>query len=100
MLAGRRRGRSGVTWGASMRAHSLRLLSIAALVVAPISVLASAEGAGAAVGPGTFTTITTPAGATKTIQFHGAPASTTLTVSGQASADVTTVDIDCVLISA
>jgi hypothetical protein len=96
MIAGLRGRRSGITWGALMRAASLRLLTIAALVAASTTALASAAGA----APGTFTKITTPSGATKTIQIKAPPAITTLTVSGQASSDVTSVDIDCILLSA
>jgi hypothetical protein len=78
-----------------MRGASFHLLTIAALVAASTTALASAAGA----APGTFTKITTPSDATKTNQFK-APATTTLTVSGQASSDVTSVDIDCILVSA
>jgi hypothetical protein len=81
--------------GVSMGARSLRLLTIAALVAAFTTALASADGA----TPGTFTEITTPSGATKTIQFKASPTTTTLTVSGQASSDVTSVDIDCIFVS-
>jgi hypothetical protein len=82
--------------GASMRARSLRLLTIAALVAASTTALGSTAGA----TPGTFTEITTPSGATKTIQFKGPPTTTTLTVSGHASSDVTSVDVDCILVTA
>jgi hypothetical protein len=79
-----------------MHAPSLRLLTIAALVAASTTALASAAGA----TPGTFTKITTPSGAATTVQFKAPPATNTLTVSGQASSDVTSVDIDCILVSA
>ncbi|HEY3831441.1 MAG TPA: hypothetical protein VGO03_04060 [Acidimicrobiia bacterium] len=60
------------------------------------SCLAAAVGtAGATPGPGTFTKITTPSGATST--FHYANGATNqFVVAGQTSADVTSVDIDCV----
>ena len=77
-----------------MRARSLGLATMAALMAA--SCTAGATAAGAAPGPGTFTAITTPSGASKTIRFHPPPSTTTLTVSGQASSDVTAVDIDCI----
>ena len=81
-----------------MRTRSLRLLTIATLVAASTTALAAT--AGASPGSGTFTEITTPSRATKTVQFKASPASTTLTVSGQASADITSVDIDCIVMSA
>jgi hypothetical protein len=78
-----------------MLARSVRLSAVAALVAATMTAVAGA--AVAAPGAGTFTKITTPSG-TMIYQFNGAPSATNhLTVSGQASLDVTTVDIDCIV---
>ena len=79
-----------------MRSSVLRFLTIAALTVAYSTALAPAVDATA----GTFTRITTPSGATTTVQFKPAPKTTTLTVSGEASADVTAVDIVCIYVPA
>jgi hypothetical protein len=77
-----------------MSALAARVSVIAALVLGA-SVGLSAP-AGATLGSGTHTTITTPA---SDVMFHwqGPPATNAMTVSGTASPDVTLVDIDCIL---
>ncbi|MFL5798587.1 MAG: hypothetical protein ACJ77A_11730 [Actinomycetota bacterium] len=76
-----------------MLARTVRLSAVTALLAG--AVLGFAHPASAAVGPGTWTKVTTPSG---TARFHYDSTAThnSLTVSGQASADVTTVDVDCV----
>jgi hypothetical protein len=77
-----------------MFTRSIRL-SVASAVAA--GTLLAAAGAASAVGPGTFTRITNPSGTT-TFKFDGKhPSNNHLIVSGQTSADVTSVDIDCIL---
>lgn len=67
------------------------LVSVALALGVSTGVAMSAD----AVGPGDFTTITTPAHDI-VYHFNGAPLATnTLVVSGRASADITTVDIEC-----
>jgi hypothetical protein len=71
-------------------------LSVASAVAA--GTLLAAAGAASAVGEGTFTKITAPSGTT-TFKFDGKhPSNNHFTVSGETSADVTSVDIDCILI--
>src|SRR4051794_26843160 len=69
--------------------RSMKRLLVCAL--ATVAMLSSA-GASAAVGPGTFTRITTP-GADVTVLV--ADGSVQVGISGITSFDVTTVDIDC-----
>jgi hypothetical protein len=70
-------------------------LSIASAVAA--GTLLAATAAASAVGTGTFTRITNPSGTT-TFKFDGKhPSNNHLIVSGETSADVTSVDIDCIL---
>jgi hypothetical protein len=77
-----------------MFTRSIRLS--AASAVAAGTLLAGA-GAASAVGPGTFTRITDPGGTT-TFKFDGRhPTNNHFTVSGVASNDVTSVDIECIL---
>jgi hypothetical protein len=73
-----------------------RALVTTGLVAGSMTGLAVA--ASAAVGPGTFTKITTPSGTTTFVYKDAGPNS--VTVSGQASADLngSTVDIDCILL--
>jgi hypothetical protein len=80
----------------SMGARAIRMLTVAVLVGGAVTAVAGA--ASAAPGPGTFTKITTPTGTT-IYKFNGASATNNLTVSGQASLDVTSVDIVCVFYS-
>src|SRR4051794_10688867 len=69
-------------------------LSIASATAAAAVLLAA--GGATAVGPGTFTKITNPSGTT-TFEFDGKhPSNNHLTVSGQTSLDVTSVNIDCI----
>jgi Glucodextranase, domain B len=77
-----------------MLATAMLLASLA--VAVPVGMTASAA-PGAPPGPGTFTKITTPSGATVTHVVHGA--TSTFAVAGRASLDVTTVNIDCLFIS-
>jgi hypothetical protein len=72
-------------------------LSVASAVAA--GTLLAAAGGASGVGPGTFTRITNPSGTT-TFKFDGEhPSNNHLIVSGETSADVTSVDIDCILIT-
>ncbi|HEY2273670.1 MAG TPA: hypothetical protein VGH30_12905, partial [Jatrophihabitantaceae bacterium] len=80
--------------------HGAMLVGRLAAVIALLSgtmITASAE---ASPGPGTFTKITTPS-TTKFFHFDASPGATTnhFTVSGKTSADVTSVDIDCLYTS-
>ena len=62
-----------------------------------VGILLTAAGAASAVGVGTFTSISDPGGTT-TFTFDGAhPSNNHITVAGETSADVTSVDIDCIL---
>src|SRR4051794_18604676 len=79
-----------------MSGRILRTFAIIA-ALAPASLVAA--GTASAVGPGTFTKITTPS-SNIIYKFNGNPGATNnLTVSGTASADVTSVDIDCVFLA-
>ena len=75
-----------------MFARVNRLVAVTALVLSAAAA-AVAGVATAAPGPGTFTSITTPSH-NITIKWTGA--NKHITVSGHASHDVTTVDIDCI----
>jgi hypothetical protein len=75
-------------------ARRLAVIALAAIwVTAPIAT-ATEMGASAAVGPGTYTKITTPSHTT--IYKWVGSGTNQLTVSGLTSADVTAVDIDCI----
>jgi hypothetical protein len=73
-----------------MRVRMARLV-VAVVAFVPLTLIAT--GAAAAPGPGTFTKITTP---TSEMYHFSATATNNLSVSGQASNDVTSVDIDCI----
>ena len=73
-----------------------RLVAITAIVLSGTATVAGI--ASAVPGPGTFTRITTP-GHDITYKWRPLPVVDHLTVSGQASLDVTTVDIDCIFMS-
>lgn len=77
-----------------MQARGTRIFAAAA--VAACLATAAAATPSAAVGPGTFTRITTPTGPSTTFKTFG-PGSNQFVVSGQASADVTSVDIICIV---
>jgi hypothetical protein len=80
-----------------MRARTARLVLTAALAAG--SLISAAQTSAAAPGPGTWTKITSPAepGGTYLYHFNLAPtAHNHLTVSGRVSADVSSVDIDCI----
>ena len=76
---------------------SVRPFRLFAVAMIATSLVAAAVGVAGATGPGTFTKITTPSGTSTTFQFIGAGIKH-FTVSGQASLDVTSVDIDCILV--
>jgi hypothetical protein len=76
-----------------MSARPVRLFAVAMLATALLAAPVGAAGA----AQGTFTKITTPSGTT-TFQFIGAGPKH-FTVSGQASADVTSVDIVCIIVA-
>jgi hypothetical protein len=77
---------------------SVRLSRALATVLLGVATLTGLAPAASAAGPGTWTKITTP-GANLTYPYNASksPANNTFTVSGQASADVSSVDIDCLL---
>jgi hypothetical protein len=74
-----------------MSARAVRALLVVVVVASPLAV----SGAASAVGPGTFTKVTTPSG--NIIHPVDPNATNPLRVAGQASADVTTVNIACLL---
>jgi hypothetical protein len=76
-----------------------RILRAFAIVTVLAPLWLAAAGPASAVGPGTFTKVTTPSG-NLIYHFNGnLGATNNLIVSGQTSTDVTTVDVDCVYLS-
>ena len=71
-----------------------RLARTVVAVLLGAAALGVAGSAGAAPGPGTWTKITTPAHDV-VYKFNSSSSANTMTVSGTASPDVTSVDIDC-----
>lgn len=87
---------AGTQWGDSMFERLNRVVAVGGLVLSASAAVAGI--AAAAPGPGTFTRITTP-GHTFTYHWNGAPGAVNhVTVSGTTSHDVTTVNIDCILL--
>jgi len=87
-------GRPSSSEGRTVRISFARLVAVAVLAGSGVV----AAGAAHAVGTGTYTRITTPAGASFTYQYDGTKPSTsnTFVVDGVTSADVTSVDVDCI----
>ncbi|MCW2784448.1 MAG: hypothetical protein JWP74_965 [Marmoricola sp.] len=80
-----------------MPTRPARILLVAALATGSLVALAQTS---SAVGTGTFTRITTPASTTM-YAYNGAPGATNhVTIAGQASLDVTSVDIKCIVTGA